>query len=83
MGGIDDRVEGFDAGGVDYLVKPFAFAELLARVAALGRRPPLADSFLVVRVADLEIDCAKLKVTRTRDPAAAARVPAARISHAA
>jgi two-component system OmpR family response regulator len=41
IGGIDDRVEGLDAGGDDYLVKPFAFSELLARVAALGRRPPM------------------------------------------
>jgi two-component system OmpR family response regulator len=38
MGGIDDRVEGLDAGGDDYLVKPFAFAELMARVRALVRR---------------------------------------------
>ena len=35
-----DRVEGLEAGGDDYLVKPFAFSELLARVNALGRRPP-------------------------------------------
>src|ERR1700761_2696851 len=40
LGGIDDRVEGLEAGGDDYLVKPFAFAELLARVNALSRRPP-------------------------------------------
>ena len=42
MGGVYDRVEGLDAGGDDYLVKPFAFAELMARVNALVRRPPLA-----------------------------------------
>src|SRR5256885_6123469 len=41
MSGIDDRVEGLTGGGDDYLVKPFAFAELLARVHALARRPPL------------------------------------------
>ena len=41
MGGVDDRVTGLEAGGDDYLVKPFAFAELLARVDALARRPPL------------------------------------------
>src|SRR5580704_7737253 len=39
MGGIDDRVQGLEAGGDDYLVKPFAFAELLARVRVLSRRP--------------------------------------------
>ena len=43
LGGIDDRVEGLEAGGDDYLVKPFAFAELLARVNALARRPPPQD----------------------------------------
>src|ERR1700734_1168887 len=37
LGGVDDRVQGLNAGADDYLVKPFAFAELLARVAALGR----------------------------------------------
>ena len=39
VGGIDDRVEGLEAGGDDYLVKPFAFSELLARANALARRP--------------------------------------------
>ena len=39
IGGVDDRVEGLEAGGDDYLVKPFAFSELLARINALGRRP--------------------------------------------
>jgi two-component system, OmpR family, response regulator len=40
---VDQRVEGFDAGGDDYLVKPFAFSEFLARIMALARRPPLAS----------------------------------------
>jgi two-component system OmpR family response regulator len=44
LGGIDDRVEGLEAGGDDYLVKPFAFAELLARVNALARRSPNAPA---------------------------------------
>ncbi len=64
MGGIDDRVEGLDAGGDDYLVKPFGFAELLARVNALSRRPPLTSHQTVLRVADLEINLLKRTVTR-------------------
>ena len=64
LGGIDDRVTGLDAGGDDYLVKPFAFAELLARLNALARRPPLAQVETVLRVADLEMDLLKRVVTR-------------------
>ena len=64
LGGIDDRVAGLDAGGDDYLVKPFAFAELLARLNALARRPPLAQVETVLRVADLEMDLLKRVVTR-------------------
>jgi len=56
LGGIDDRVSGLNAGGDDYLVKPFAYAELVARVAALGRRPRSQSATTVLRVADLEID---------------------------
>jgi len=56
LGGIDDRVAGLDAGGDDYLVKPFAFAELVARANALARRPPLAEVQTVLRVADLEVN---------------------------
>jgi two-component system OmpR family response regulator len=62
LGGIDDRVEGLDAGGDDYLVKPFAVAELLARVNALGRRPSAAET--VLRVGGLELDLIKRRVVR-------------------
>jgi two-component system OmpR family response regulator len=64
LGGIDDRVEGLEAGGDDYLVKPFAFSELLARVNALGRRPAMAAVETVLRVADLEMDLLKRTVAR-------------------
>lgn len=64
LGGIDDRVEGLNAGGDDYLVKPFAFAELLARVAALARRPSPAEQQTLLRVADLEMDLLKRAVSR-------------------
>jgi two-component system, OmpR family, response regulator len=62
LGGIDDRVSGLDAGGDDYLVKPFAFAELVARINALGRRPALAAAETALRVGDLEIDLLKRTV---------------------
>ena len=69
LGGIDDRVEGLDAGGDDYLVKPFAFSELLARVNALGRRPAMNAVETVLRVADLEMDLLKRSVTARRHSA--------------
>jgi two-component system, OmpR family, response regulator len=64
LGGVGDRVRGLDAGGDDYLVKPFAFAELLARVNALARRPPLSDTPTMLKAGDLEMDLLKRTVTR-------------------
>jgi len=63
MGGVDDRVAGLEAGGDDYLVKPFAFAELLARVSALARRPPIVATTSLA-VGDLEFDLLTRTVTR-------------------
>lgn len=63
-GGVGDRVSGLNAGADDYLVKPFAFAELVARVSALGRRPPAAATETVLRIGDLEIDLLSRNVSR-------------------
>ncbi len=64
LGGVGDRVKGLEAGADDYLVKPFAFAELHARLQALARRPPLAEVQTVLRVADLEMDLLQRTVRR-------------------
>jgi two-component system OmpR family response regulator len=64
MSGIDDRVMGLNAGGDDYLVKPFAFSELVARVKALSRRPRGTAVETGFKVADLELDLLKRSVKR-------------------
>src|SRR5262249_5455555 len=61
-GGLDDRVKGLEQGADDYLVKPFAFVELLARVRALLRRGQPTPERL--QVGDLTVDCIRRKVTR-------------------
>lgn len=64
LGQVDDRVQGLRAGGDDYLTKPYAFAELLARVEALARRGGPAAAETVYRVGDLELDRLSHTVTR-------------------
>src|SRR5262245_58318533 len=62
--GVADRVAGLNAGGDDYLTKPFAFSEFLARLEALARRPPLDSREIRLTVADLEIDLIEHRVNR-------------------
>ena len=64
LGSVSDRVEGLESGGDDYLVKPFAFSELTARIKALARRPPIDDVATTLQVSDLEMDLLKHKVSR-------------------
>ncbi len=64
LGKVDDRVRGLRAGGDDYLVKPYAFAELMARIDALGRRSTAAQPETRLKVEDLEIDLLARTVTR-------------------
>jgi len=65
LGTVDDRVHGLKAGGDDYLTKPFAFAELLARIEALSRRAaPAAQEVTRLKFGDLELDLLARRVTR-------------------
>jgi two-component system OmpR family response regulator len=64
LGRIEDRVEGLDAGADDYLVKPFAFSELAARINALGRRRPLSEAQTELSIGSLHMDLLKREVRR-------------------
>jgi two-component system OmpR family response regulator len=68
LGSVDDRDKGLRAGGDDYLVKPFAFSELLARIEALLRRGQAAPATTSLRVADLELDLLTRSVKRGGKP---------------
>ena len=67
LGQVDDRVKGLRAGGDDYLAKPYSFAELLARVEALTRRPGARGEETVYRVGDLELDRLSHRVMRGKE----------------
>ncbi|WP_434606364.1 heavy metal response regulator transcription factor [Pseudomonas sp. D2-30] len=62
--GVDDRVKGLELGADDYLVKPFAFSELLARVRTLLRRGNCGSAQTTMKMADLEVDLLKRRATR-------------------
>jgi two-component system OmpR family response regulator len=65
---VDDRVKGLRAGGDDYLTKPFAFSELLARIEVLNRRSAASEPATRLRVADVELDLVTRRVTRGGQP---------------
>ena len=64
LGRIEDRVEGLNAGADDYLIKPFAFSELAARINALGRRPPINEVVTKLDFGSLSLDLLKHEVRR-------------------
>ena len=68
LGGISDRVSGLEAGADDYLVKPFAFAELAARLNALARRSPPTDVATRFDIGDISLDLLSREVTRGGRP---------------
>jgi two-component system OmpR family response regulator len=68
LGQVDDRVTGLRAGGDDYLAKPYAFTELLARIEALARRRKPGEAETVYRIADLELDRLGHTVMRAGKP---------------
>ena len=64
MSDVHDRIDGLEAGADDYLVKPFAFSELSARLAALTRRPPMQSAPTVLKIRDLEVNLIAHSVVR-------------------
>jgi two-component system OmpR family response regulator len=68
IGGARDRVEGLQAGCDDYLAKPYAFAEVLARLEALARRADRTQRFATLRIADLELDTRTRQASRAGQP---------------
>lgn len=64
MGAVDDRVAGLRSGADDYIVKPFAFVELLARIDTICRRPAMRDEVLTLVIGDLTLDLLTREVTR-------------------
>jgi two-component system OmpR family response regulator len=68
LASLDERVRGLRSGGDDYLTKPFAFSELLARVQALLRRSGMREDISELRIADLKLDLRKRKVERAMKP---------------
>lgn len=64
MGAVDDRVTGLRSGADDYIVKPFAFVELLARIDTIARRPTLRHEVVSLNIGDLHLDLLKREVRR-------------------
>ena len=77
LGRIDDRVAGFEAGADDYLVKPFAFSELAARVNALTRRRLTNAQPTTLQRGDLLVDLVKRQVSRPAKPSSSSRANSA------
>jgi two-component system OmpR family response regulator len=67
-GAVSDRVEGLNAGSDDYVIKPFAFSELIARLDALTRRPRASDTVVRMEAGDIAMDLLRREVTRAGKP---------------
>jgi two-component system OmpR family response regulator len=68
MGSVEDRVAGLRAGADDYMVKPFAFVELLARIDVIARRPALKEEVTELVVGDIRLDLLRREATRDGQP---------------